>query len=176
MAIKPDPAYTNSNQRSDTLNTNASHETGLYDPSVQDNRMVVMYDTRAAAEAARDRLAAQISSINAQIVEETADHANAGVNSEGGNTGLFGALKGLFAQDAEVHGLAEGVRSGQALLVIHPAPGSREQIISLIEATSPVDFDAKLERWRTAGWDNLEANRAGKTPDSDASSAHKPIL
>jgi len=175
MAIKPDSAYTNSNQRSDTLNTNATHDTGLYDPAMQDNRMVVMYATRAASEAARDNLAAQIPSIDAQIVEETADHANAGVNSEGGNTGLFGALKGLFAQDAEVHGLAEGVRSGQALLVIHPAPGIREQIISLIEATNPINFDAKLERWRSAGWDNLKADHADEMPDSNMSSAQKPI-
>lgn len=175
MAIKPDSAYTNSNQRSDTLNTNASHDTGLYDPATQDDRMVVMYDTRAAAEAARNTLVAQVPSIDAQIVEETTDHANAGVNSEGGNTGLFGALKGLFAQDAEVHGLAEGVRSGQALLVIHPAPGIREHIISLIETTNPVNFDAKLERWRSAGWENLEADRADEMPNSSTSNAKKPI-
>ncbi len=159
MAIKPDPAYTNSNQRSDTLNTNTAHDTGLYDPAVHDDRIVVMYGTRAAAEAARESLVAQVSSIDPQIVEETADHANAGVNSEGGNTGLFGALKGLFAQDDEVHGLATGVRQGQALLVIQPASGTREQIIKAIEGTNPINFDAKLEQWRSAGWNNLEANR-----------------
>ncbi len=174
MAIEPDPAYTNSNQRSDTLNANTAHDTGLYDPSVQDGRLVVMYRTQADAEAARASLEAQVASIDAQVVEETADHANAGVNSEGGNTGLIGAVKGLFAQDDEVHGLGEGVRRGQALLVIKPASGTREQIISLLEASNPIGFDAKLERWRSAGWDNLEADRTSGAPAAGAANPAKP--
>jgi len=174
MAIEPDPAYTNSNQHSDTLNANTTHDTGLYDPAMQDNRIVVMYDTRAAAEAARESLVEQVASIDAQVVEETADHANAGVNSEGGNTGLLGAVKGLFAQDDEVHGVAEGVRHGQALLVVKPASGTREQIISLIEGTNPINFDAKLEQWRSAGWDNLEANRPAETSESGKPDSAKP--
>ena len=173
MAIEPDPAYTNSNQRSDTLNTNTSHDTGLYDPTMHDDRIVVMYGTWAEAEAARESLVAQVASIDAQVTEETADHANAGVNSEGGNTGLLGALKGLFAQDDQVHGLAEGVRRGQALLVIRPASGTREQVISLIEGTNPINFDAKLEQWRSAGWDNLEANRAAEAPEASTSKPAK---
>ncbi len=84
-----------------------------------------MFQTPADAQAAIDRLAAEGLAGDAIITDRTADGANAGVNSEGGNTGLWGSLKGLFAPDDEVHGFAEGVRRGHALLVIHPAIDTR---------------------------------------------------
>lgn len=155
-----DPTQANLGQRTDNLNTNLSHDTKLYDPTQQDDQIVAMYDTRAEADAARQAVMSHDPSARAEVVDRTADGANAGVNSEGGNTGFWGSLKGLFAPDEEVHGYAEGVRRGHALLVIHPTPGTRETIIDAIEATNPVDFDAKLEQWRSAGWNNIQADRA----------------
>ena len=147
--MKPDPVYYD---QSKDLNTRAVHETALYDPAVHDDQIVVMFETPADAQAALDKLAAEGLAGDAAITERTPDGANAGVNSEGGNTGLWGALKGLFAPDNEVHGLAEGVNRGHALLVLHPALEGRNRVIELLEASHPIDFDARLEQWRTAGW------------------------
>lgn len=136
------------------------HNTALYDPAAHDDQIVAMFETPADAQAALDRLAAEGVAGDAEITDRTADGANAGVNSEGGNTGLWGSLKGLFAPDDEVHGLAEGVRRGHALLVLHPSLEHRGRVIELLEASNPIDFDARLEQWRTAGWENLRAQEA----------------
>ncbi len=145
------------------LSDDTVHETALYDPAAHDDQIVVMFETRDAAQAAIDRLAAEGIAGDAMITDRTPDGANAGVNSEGGNTGLFGALKGLFAPDNEVHGLAEGVRRGHALLVLHPAIQTRRQVIEVLETSGPIDFDARLEEWRTAGWEELYKQQAATT-------------
>ena len=131
------------------------HPTYLYDPAQHDDQIVVMFETPAEAQAAIDKLAAEGLAADAHITDRTEDGANAGVNAEGGSTGLWGSLKGLFAPDDEVHGLAEGVRRGHALLVIHPALETRNRAIEILEASNPIDFDARLEQWRTDGWRNL---------------------
>ena len=150
------PLVTSFDQSSD-LSSRAVHEVSLYDPASQDDQIVAMYETPADARAALDMLAAEGLAGDAAITDRTADGANAGVNSEGGNKGLIGALKGLFAPDDEVHGMAEGVNRGHALLVLHPALETRYRVIELLEASNPIDFDARLEEWRTAGWENLRA-------------------
>ena len=138
----------------------SGHPTYLYDPAVHDDQIVVMFHTTEDAQAAIDRLAAEGLAGDAAITDRTADGANAGVNAEGGNTGFWGSLKGLFAPDDEVHGLAEGVRRGHALLVLHPALETRNRVIQVLEASNPIDFDARLEEWRTDGWRNLAQQEA----------------
>ncbi len=59
-----------------------------------------------------------------------------------------------------MHGLAEGVRRGHALLVLHPALETRNRVIEILEASNPIDFDARLEQWRTDGWRNLAEQEA----------------
>jgi hypothetical protein len=136
------------------------HPTTLYDPNIHDDQIVVMFETWADAQAALDRLEAEGIAAGASITDRTSDGANAGVNSEGGNTGLWGSLKGLFAPDDEVHGYAEGVRRGHALLVLHPDLDTRDRVIQVLEACNPINFDARLEQWRTDGWKNLRAQEA----------------
>lgn len=140
--------------------TQSGHPTNIYDPAAHDDQIVVMYPTPADAQAAIASLTAEGLQGDATITDRTADGANAGVNAEGGNTGLWGSLKGLFAPDDEVHGLAEGVRRGHALLVLHPALETRNRVIEILEASNPINFDARLEEWRTDGWRNLRAQEA----------------
>ena len=139
------------------------HPTHLYDASVHDDRIVVMFATKAAAQAALDRLAAEGLAGDAAVTDRTADGANAGVNTEGGDTGLLGSIKGLFAPADAAHGLVEGVRRGEALLELHPALDSRDRVIEILAASDPIDFDAKLEHWRTDGWRNLAQQEAATT-------------
>ena len=162
--MKPPSVYFSD---STNLDAAAVHETSLYDPAAHDDQIVAMFETPADARAALDRLAAEGLAGGAVITDRTPEGANAGVNSEGGNTGLLGALKGLFAPDDEVHGLAEGVNRGHALLVLHPRLETRKRVIELLEASQPIDFDARLEQWRTAGWENLRAAEHASTPPRD---------
>ncbi len=149
--------------QSEQLSPKPVLDTGRYDisgPAGQEDQIVVMFETPQEAQAAIDRLRAEGLAADAVVTDRTADGTNAGVNSEGGNTGLLGALKGLFAPDNEVHGFAEGVNRGHALLVIHPAIESRVRVVEILEASGPIDFDARLELWRTTGWQQLRAQEA----------------
>ena len=142
------------------LNRTTVHDPGIYAPDDTEDRIVLMYETPAAARAAQVKLAAiGIPESRARIMSHTPDGIDAGIDYEGGEHGLWSYLKSLFTSDAHAHGYAEGVRRGHALLVVHPDIGRRLEAVRLLETTGPIDFDARLEEWRSAGWDNLAAHR-----------------
>ncbi len=155
--------YSNTNTRTDTLNQEAAHDTGIYDPNIHDNQIVAMYETEAQARAARDTLISNgvpERAIHVNAGEQ--DHIAAGADYERNNTGFWGSIKSLFMPDEEAHGYAEGVRRGHAVLVVRPdATMDRHRIVELLESTDPVDFDAKLEEWRQAGYSYPGAMGAG---------------
>ena len=147
-------SYTNTNMRADTLNQTAAHDTGIYDPNVHDNQIVAMYETDTQAQAARSSLLSNgIPERAIRITDRSQDNFSGGVDYERSDAGLWGAVKSLFMPDEEAHGYAEGVRRGHAILIVQPdATMDRHRIIEVLESSDPVDFDAKLEEWRQAGY------------------------
>ncbi len=139
---------------SKSLNQGAAHETGLYDPSLHDNQIVALYETRAQADAAREKLlAAGVESSTVQVMDKGADQMAGGVDYEAGNQGLWGSIKSLFMPDEDAHAYSHAVGAGHAMVVVTPnAKSNRNQIIEALEGTNPLDFDAKLEEWRQSGY------------------------
>ena len=130
----------------------ASYGSGNYDPDMHDNKIVAMYETTAAAEAARDTLKDAGVPLRAIYIVDRSFDRRGDTDSEVG-TGVWGAIKSLFMPDEDAHGFAEGVRRGHSMLVVDPTGlPDRQRIIELLENTDPVDFDAKLEEWRQAGY------------------------
>ena len=118
----------------------------LYDPDTHDNKIVAMYETTAAAEAARDRLSADGVPLRAIYIVDRSFERDA-------DSGVWGAIKSLFMPDEDAHAYAEGVRRGHSMLVVDPTGlPDRQRIIEVLEHTDPVDFDARLEEWRQAGY------------------------
>ncbi len=150
-----------------SLNSNAAHETGLYDPARHDNQIVALYDTRAHADAARDKLlAAGISAGAVEVVDRSADQMAGGVDYESGNQGLWGAIKSMFMPDEDAHAYRHAMGAGHAMVVVTPnATANRNHIIEVLEGTNPLDFDAKLEEWRQSGY-NYEAGGTAAAPVS----------
>ena len=155
-------SYTNTNMRAESLNQAAAHDTGLYDPNVHDNQIVAMFEDDEKARAARDALVAN-------GVPESAIHLSnrdQGVadvtTAEDAGGGLWSAIKSLFMPDEEAHGYAEGVRRGHAVVVVQPtAEMDRHRVITVLESSNPIDFDAKLEEWRQAGYNYPGSGTAG---------------
>jgi uncharacterized protein (TIGR02271 family) len=147
-------SYTNTNARADTLNQAAAHDTGIYDPNIHDNQIVAMYETEARARAARDTLISNgVPERAVQVTNNEQDRSFGDPDYQRSESGLWGALKNLFMPNEEAHGYAEGVRRGHAILVVHPdTTMDRHGLVELLESTDPVDFDAKLEEWRQAGY------------------------
>ncbi len=139
---------------SSSLNQGAAHETGLYDPSRHDNQIVALYETRAQADAAREKLvAAGVDGSTVQVMDKGADEMAGGVDYEAGNQGLWGSIKSLFMPDEDAHAYSHAVGAGHAMVVVTPnAKSDRNQIIQALETTDPLDFDAKLEEWRQSGY------------------------
>ncbi len=165
-----DRTYTSatSSGHDEQLNRTTVHDSGIYDPSDTEDRIVLMYDTLQAAAAAHKKLEAMgVPGTRAQVMSHTPDGIDAGTDYEGGEHGLWSAIKSLFMSDDHAHGYAEGVRRGHALLVVHPAPSHRLEAVRLLETTGPIDFDARLEEWRSAGWDNLAAAAKQASPASE---------
>ena len=145
-----------------SLNQSAAHETGLYDPSLHDNQIVALYDTRAHADAAREKLlAAGVDSGAVQVMDKGADEMAGGVDYEAGNQGLWGSIKSLFMPDEDAHAYSHAVGAGHAMVVVTPnATTNRNHIIEVLEGTNPLDFDAKLEEWRQSGYNYAPGSTA----------------
>ncbi len=131
-----------------------AHDTGLYDPNKHDNQIVAMFATEADAQVARGRLvAAGIPDRAIQMTDRAQDRFVGGVDYERRDGGLWGSIRSLFMPDEEAHGYAEGVHRGHAMLVVTPdAAMDRHRIITTLEESNPIDFDAKLEEWRQTGY------------------------
>jgi uncharacterized protein (TIGR02271 family) len=138
------------------LNQAAAHDTGLYDPTVHDNQIVALYDTDAQARAAMDALArAGFPTASMQVMAREDAAANAGVayasEQEGG---LWSSVKNLFVPEEDRTTYNTAIARGHAMLVVTPDHTmDRQRLIHTLEATNPLDFDAKLEEWRQAGYD-----------------------
>ena len=170
-------SYVNNDTRSDALNNAAAHDKGLYNPDTHDNQIVALYDTMSEANKARDMLvSAGVDAGSVQVTDKSSDTMAGGVDYESGNHGMWGAIKSLFMPDDEAHAYNHAIRSGHAMVIVSPArTANREQIIHTLEASNPIDFDAKLEEWRQSGYDyqgasstsgtqSTTVNRAGGVP------------
>ena len=154
-------SYTN-DPASAGLNAASAHDTGLYDPSRHDNQIVALYESRAHAEAAREKLvAAGVSSSSVEVMDRGADRMAGGVDYESGNQGLWGSIKSLFMPDEDAHAYSHAIGAGHAMVIVTPtAQANRNQIIQTLESTSPLDFDAKLEEWRQSGYNYAPSTAA----------------
>ena len=141
---EPSMSYSSDNN----LNQAAAHDTGLYDPDLHDNQIVAMYDTDAQAQAAKAQLVASgFSAAAIQVVSRGTETGTlGGVNAEDANGGVWGAIRSMFVPDEDRAGYTHAIGRGHAVLVVNPDRSmDRSKLIHTLEATNPVDFDAKLE-------------------------------
>lgn len=103
--------------------------------------VTALYDTRAEAEAAMERLASEVNLKNVDIV------------AQDGGTDAQGGLDELYLSDEDRHAYGEGLRRGGYLLTAHVKTGEDpDRIIQLLEESSTVDLDERQESWRSDGW------------------------
>ncbi len=151
------------------LNQASAHDTGLYDPAVHDNQIVALYETDADARAAQETLAkAGFAANSMQVVSrDIGSGAAAPAREEGG---LWSSIKSLFVPDEERNTYNSAIARGHAMLVVTPdRTMDRQHLIHTLEQTGPLDFDAKLEEWRQAGYDTTGS--AAGTPTSNTATA-----
>jgi uncharacterized protein (TIGR02271 family) len=144
-------SYVNTDGRSDSLNDTAAHDTGLYDPALHDNQIVAIYDTDEHAQSARHALvAAGVPNTAIRLVSGGA----ATTTEDRTDEGFWGSIKSLFVPDDDRSAYSHAMQHGHAMVVVTPdSTTDRTKVIHVLEATNPIDFDAKLEEWRQSGYD-----------------------
>jgi uncharacterized protein (TIGR02271 family) len=119
-----------------------------------------LYDTRAEAEAARQRLSSEVALDRIKIIDK-----------DGGGSG--GGLGGLYLSQEDRHAYGEGIRRGGFLLCADVESGEdADKIVRLLEESSSVDLDERQNNWRSEGWSPQAAtgmsSGAGATSGSGA--------
>jgi uncharacterized protein (TIGR02271 family) len=112
-----------------------------------------LYDTRAEAESAKQRLSSAIDVERVRII----DQGNAGSGTSGGN-----GLGNLYITDDDRHAYGEGLRRGGFLLCAEVHSGEdADEIVRLLEESASVDLDERSESWRSEGWTASAATGSG---------------
>ena len=120
--------------------------------------LTAMYDTRSAAEAARDRLVAlgipsdgiTIRGTGAGTTATTAPTAEE-------DKGFLASLADLFAPEEDRYTYAEGLRRGGYLLSARVPDGMEDRASDVLEQSGAVDVDERTESWRQSGWTGYQA-------------------
>jgi stress response protein YsnF len=125
--------------------------------------VTALYDTRAEAEAARQRLAAEVQLASARIFDQQS-HAS------GQSDGSLNRLP-LSQEDRSTY--HEGIRRGGFLLTAEvTGHEDADKIVRLLEEGTSVDLDRRQEQWRSDGWTPSQAGssqaRSSQAPSSQA--------
>jgi uncharacterized protein (TIGR02271 family) len=116
-------------------------------------QIVAMFSSFERARAARDRLLEEgIPRADMDIINRDAEEGHSSFDYERNDEGFWGAVKRLFVPDEEATGYTEGLRRGQAMLVVRPPFDQHDRVMRILEEYDPIDFDAQEEEWRKAGW------------------------
>ena len=149
--------------------------------------VTALFDTRADAEAGRERLqAANCDISNVHIHDQSSmssssmgqsDTTTMGGTSSGqmsGSTsaygttgystsqepGMWASIKNAFLPDEDRHTYEEGIRRGGFLLTADVDEDQVDAAVRVLEDANGVDMDERTSQWRSSGW---EAPAAGAT-------------
>jgi uncharacterized protein (TIGR02271 family) len=112
--------------------------------------VTALFDSRAEAEAARERLSQ--SSIDAERVR-ILDQSSSGSSGSGeSGEGFWSSVKDAFMPDDDRHAYEEGMRRGGYLLCAQVDEDDTDRAISILEESDSVDFDQRQDSWRSEGW------------------------
>ena len=109
--------------------------------------VTALYDTRAEAEAARDRLSQAVDvEGRAQIIDKTSTGGS-------GSSTDSSPLHRLPLSHEDRHAYGEGLRRGGFMLCAEvDEDEDADKIVRILEETSSVDLDERQNAWRNEGW------------------------
>jgi len=105
--------------------------------------VTALYDTKAEAEAARQRLSSEVNVTSARIIDQESNRSGQSA----------GSLNQVPMSREDRHAFGEGIRRGGFLLCAEvTAHQDADKIVHLLEESSSVDIDRRQEDWRREGW------------------------
>ncbi len=112
--------------------------------------LTAMFETRAAAEATRDRLI-QAGVSRSEIDLQDAS-AYAGEDAAPQKEGLMANIRSMFGAHDDHHAYAEGLNRGHVLLSATVQDAGTDAAIQVLEGSDAIDLDARETEWRQSGW------------------------
>jgi uncharacterized protein (TIGR02271 family) len=125
--------------------------------------VTALYDTKAEAEAARQRLSAAVDVERVKVVD----------NSDGGRSGDLDAYA-MSHEDRHAYG--EGLRRGGALLCAE-VDGDEDagKIVRVLEETSGVDLEERQRSWKSEGWSPYSGTGGGTAQAATGHSSNRQV-
>jgi uncharacterized protein (TIGR02271 family) len=109
--------------------------------------VTALYDSRAEAESAKERLSSTVDAGRIQICDQSSSQQGSG------ESGIGGWLSKLFISDDDRTAYHEGISRGGYLLCAQvDSDEDADRIVNVLEQTSPVDLDERQQSWRGEGW------------------------
>ncbi len=133
--------------------------------------LTALYDNRASADAARDRLIqAGVSRSEIDVHDQTAYGDQTAPAHKGG---MMEGLKNMFSFHDDHQAYGEGLSRGNILLSTTVDDAQAGAAIDILDGSGAIDFDRSQEDWRASGWAGQPAStgsqaditRAGATDD-----------
>src|SRR4051794_15311224 len=124
--------------------------------------LTAMYDSRAAAESARDQLEAigiARDSISIRGTDQGATTASTTTRDE--DPGLWGSIMDALFPEDDRYTYEEGVRRGSFLLSARVPEGLEDRAHDVLDSTDAVNVDERAESWRQGGWAGYQAGSTG---------------
>ena len=117
--------------------------------------LTALYDTKASAEAARDRLIGTGLSASEIDVQDQGTYGSQGATSQKG--GMMASLKGMFGAHEDHSAYAEGLNRGHVLLSATVQDAEVDKAIDILEGSDAIDLEGSQAEWRNAGWTGAAA-------------------
>jgi uncharacterized protein (TIGR02271 family) len=109
--------------------------------------VTALYDTRAEAEAARERLSSAVDVDSARIIDNESRGSGSPLNS-------------VYMSNEDRHAFDEGIRRGGFMLCAEiDNDEDADRIVDILEQTSPVDLDERQQSWKSEGWQGSSASQ-----------------
>src|SRR4051794_4513781 len=138
-----------------------------------DRTLTAMYDTRDAAEVARDQLIGIGVPMEAISIHGAEGGTTATATATEDDKGFWASLADFFMPDEDRSTYAEGLRRGGYLLTARVPEGLEDAAADILESTDPIDLDERSESWRQSGWTGSThaAGAASAVADAPATSS-----
>jgi hypothetical protein len=117
--------------------------------------IAAIYETVAAAHAARDALAAAGVPASSILVLDRS-YAERPAESE---EGLWGHLKHMLVPDHHAHAYAEGVSRGHPLVIADVTETDMAAVTAALKSANPIDIETRADEWTEAGWNGINGGQ-----------------
>ncbi len=121
--------------------------------------ITALFDTRAEAEAAKERLrAARVEADHVHIHDKSSTGYNENSYSTHDDRGIWESIRNAFVPDEDRHTYEEGVRRGGALLTADVDDDCIDEAVRVLEEANSIDIDERSSQWRSSGWNHPGTN------------------